>query len=253
MAFDKKGSKSNRIPIDFQDSDEETGSDGDGEESVASAGGDDEQELTDESSNGEAEEFEQDALDPDYSTVVPSPQADGSPGDVAPPGGGPEVAELVATRAELKRLESEVKDLREGLARRQADFENYRKRMERERSETYNRVVADIAAKLLPVLDNLKRALETEASVEASESDEFRHFLSGVDLIYKQLNGVLDALGVKPILAEGEQFNPHLHEAVVTEPSDDFEPDTVMQEIVRGFRLGDKLIRPALVKVAVKK
>ena len=125
--------------------------------------------------------------------------------------------------------------------------------MERERSETYNRVVAEIAAKLLPVLDNLKRALETEASVEASESDEFRHFLSGVDLIYKQLNGVLDALGVKPILAEGEHFDPHLHEAVVTESTDDHEPDTVIQEIVRGFRLGDKLIRPALVKVAVKK
>jgi molecular chaperone GrpE len=160
---------------------------------------------------------------------------------------------LVATRAELKRLEGEVKELRDGLARRQADFENYRKRMERERSETYNRVVADIAAKLLPVLDNLKRALETEASIEASESDEFRHFLSGVDLIYKQLNGVLDALGVKPVLAEGEQFNPHLHEAVVTEPTDDYEPDTVIQEIVRGFRMGDKLIRPALVKVAVKK
>ena len=111
----------------------------------------------------------------------------------------------------------------------------------------------DIAAKLLPVLDNLKRALETEASVEASESDEFRHFLSGVDLIYKQLNGVLDALGVKPVLAEGERFDPHLHEAVVTESTDDFEPDTVMQEIVRGFRVGDKLIRPALVKVAIKK
>jgi molecular chaperone GrpE len=125
--------------------------------------------------------------------------------------------------------------------------------MERERSETYNRVVADVAAKLLPVLDNLKRALETEASVEASESDEFRHFLSGVDLIYKQLNGVLDALGVKPVLAEGEHFDPHLHEAVVTEATDEFEPDTVIQEIVRGFRMGDKLIRPALVKVAVKK
>ncbi len=78
-------------------------------------------------------------------------------------------------------------------------------------------------------------------------------FLSGVDLIYKQLNGVLDAFGVKPIAAEGEQFNPHLHEAVVTEETDEYEPDTVMQEIVRGFKLGDKLIRPSLVKVAVKK
>ena len=147
----------------------------------------------------------------------------------------------------------DVKKINDRYLRTLADFENYRKRMERERSETYNRVVAEIAAKLLPVLDNLKRALETEASVEASESDEFRHFLSGVDLIYKQLNGVLDALGVKPILAEGEHFDPHLHEAVVTESTDDHEPDTVIQEIVRGFRLGDKLIRPALVKVAVKK
>jgi len=119
--------------------------------------------------------------------------------------------------------------------------------------KTYNRVVADVAAKLLPVLDNLKRALEAESSVESSESDEFRHFLSGVDLIYKQLNGVLDALGVKPIAAVGEPFNPHVHEAVVTEATDDFEPDTVMQEIVAGYRLGDKLIRPALVKVATRK
>ena len=88
---------------------------------------------------------------------------------------------------------------------------------------------------------------------KSSESDEFRHFLSGVDLIYKQLNGVLDALGVKPIAAVGEQFNPHIHEAVVTEATDDYEPDTVMQEIVAGYRLGDKLIRPALVKVATRK
>ena len=167
--------------------------------------------------------------------------------------GGPDTAELIATRSELKRVESENAELKNQLARRQADFENYRKRVERERSETYNRVVADVAAKLLPVLDNLKRALDSEASVEASESDEFRHFLSGVDLIYKQLNGVLEALGVKPIAAVGERFDPHIHEAVVTEASDDYEPDTVMQEIVPGYRLGDKLIRPALVKVATRK
>jgi molecular chaperone GrpE len=105
----------------------------------------------------------------------------------------------------------------------------------------------------LPVLDNLGRALDAEASVESSESDEFRHFISGVDLIYKQLNGVIEALGVKPVPAVGETFNPHFHEAVVTEPTDEYEPDTVMQEIVRGYRMGDKLIRPSLVKVAVKK
>ena len=166
--------------------------------------------------------------------------------------GGPDTAELVATRAELKRVQAENSELKDKLARRQADFENYRKRMDRERSDTYNRVVVDIAAKLLPVVDNLKRALEAEASVEASESDEFRHFLSGVDLIYKQLNGVLEALGVTAIASVGEQFNPHVHEAVVTEATDEYEPDTVIQEIVSGYRLGDKLIRPALVKVATR-
>src|SRR4029079_13637021 len=139
--------------------------------------------------------------------------------------GGAVPAELIATRSELKRVQEENRDLKDRLARRQADFENYRKRVDRERTETYNRVVADVASKVLGVLDNLKRALETESSVEASESDEFRHFLSGVDLIYKQLNGVLEALGVKPIVAVGEQFNPHIHEAVVTEETEEFEPD----------------------------
>src|SRR5690349_4817993 len=186
-------------------------------------------------------------------TDIDSNMADNDPPAVEFVEGGPITAELVATRAELKRVETENAELKDRLARRQADFENYRKRVERERTDTYNRVVADVAAKLLPVMDNLKRALETEASVEASESDEFRHFLSGVDLIHKQLNGVLEALGIKPITAVGEPFDPHLHEAVVTEATDEYEPDTVIQEIVAGYRLGDKLIRPALVKVATRK
>lgn len=250
MPPDEKGNTSNRIPVTFLDSENEDNP----YDSSAAPDAPDAPELQDvlDEEPGLADE-DAEVFDLDSPPIHPSPQADGSPGDIPPSSGGPEVAELVATRAEFKRLESEVKELRDALARRQADFENYRKRVDRERAETYNRVVADIAAKLLPVLDNLKRALETEASVEASESDEFRHFLSGVDLIYKQLSGLLDSLGVKPVLAEGERFDPHLHEAVVTEPSDDHEPDTVIQEIVRGFTLGDKLIRPALVKVSVKK
>ena len=248
MAPEEKGPTGNSIPISFSEGDDETNSDASPEGPTISTDSDADWEVT----------FDEDETEPENgvdSSGSPGPSApsDGSLGETAARAGGPELAELLATRAEMKRLEGEVKELKESVARRQADFENYRKRMDRERSETYNRVVVDIAAKLLPVLDNLKRALETEASVEASESDEFRHFLSGVDLIYKQLTGVLDALGVKPVLAEGEQFDPHLHEAVVTEPTDEYEPDTVMQEIVRGFRLGDKLIRPALVKVAVKK
>ncbi|HEY0406236.1 MAG TPA: nucleotide exchange factor GrpE [Pyrinomonadaceae bacterium] len=165
---------------------------------------------------------------------------------------GPALAELLATRSELKRVEAARAELQETLARRQADFENYRKRIERERSETYNRVVADVVSKLLPVLDNLRRALDAEASMEAAESDEFRHFLSGVELIDKQLRDVLEGLGLQPVEAVGQPFDPHIHEAVATEPSEDYEPDTVMQELVRGYRLGEKLLRPAIVKVAVR-
>ena len=235
MTSDRRDKGSHRIPIKFTDADDESRS----AESAA-------QDMAKEDPDYEGEEI--DLTDPSlteenlFSAV-----------DVEPEGGGPEQAELIATRAELKRVEAENAELKNSLARRQADFENYRKRVERERTETYNRVVADVAAKLLPVVDNLKRALEAEASVEAAESDEFRHFLSGVDLINKQLNGVLDALGVKPVAAVGEQFNPHIHEAVVTEPTDDYAPDTVMQELVTGYRIGDKLIRPALVKVATRK
>ena len=232
MTSDRRDKGSHRIPIKFTDADDETRS-------------------ADEMARQEPDHQGEEVLsDADYDFTTEDLFGGGEAEEAA---GGPETAELIATRAELKRVEAENADLKDRLARRQADFENYRKRVERERSETYNRVVADVAAKLLPVLDNLKRALEAEASVEASESDEFRHFLSGVDLIYKQLNGVLEALGVKPVPAVGEQFDPHVHEAVVTEATDESEPDTVMQEIVAGYRLGDKLIRPALVKVATRK
>lgn len=168
------------------------------------------------------------------------------------PVGGPDLAELIASRAELKRLQTALAEAREAVARRQADFENYRKRTERDRGETHNRIVADVARKLLPVVDNLARALEAERSIETQESNEFRHFLHGVELISKQLNDVLESLGVQPIVAIGEPFDPHIHEAVVTEPSDKYEPDTVTEEIARGYRMGDRLLRPSMVKVAAR-
>lgn len=238
MKSDRKD-KPYRIPIRFMDAESESGS------------VDDESEM--ERPDPDIDHIDEflsvdDEDDASVDAVSPS-----EPAEIIDVVGGPDTAELIATRAELKRVEAENAELKNQLARRQADFENYRKRVERERNETYNRVVADVAAKLLPVSDNLKRALEAESSVEGAESDEFRHFLSGVDLIWKQLTGVLDALGVKPIPSVGEPFDPHLHEAVTTEATDEYEPDTVIQEIVAGYRLGDKLIRPALVKVATRK
>lgn len=172
---------------------------------------------------------------------------------------GPVMAELVATRAELRRVEgalekaaAERQELLDRLARRQADFDNYRKRIERERGETHNRLVGEVVRHLLPVVDNLGRALDAESSIQATESAEFRHFLQGIELIQKQINDVLEQMGVEPVASVGQQFDPHVHEAIATEQTEEFEPDTVVEEIVRGYRIGDKLLRPAIVKVATR-
>ena len=172
---------------------------------------------------------------------------------------GPALAELIATRAELRRVEAEAKrlaeerqDLLDKLARRQADFDNFRKRTERERSETYNRALGEVVRRLLPTIDNLQRALDAERTLEVEESEEFRHFLHGVELINRQLGGVLESLGVEVVPTVGHLFDPHVHEAVATEETEKVEPDTIVQEMQRGYRLGDKLLRPAMVKVAIR-
>jgi molecular chaperone GrpE len=225
MASDRNQKQSNSIPISFPDGDDDYASD------------------------DQAESMER-AVNSDIELDSEADMADATANDTGL--GGPDVAELVASRAELKRLQNELAEAKEGVTRRQADFENYRKRIERERGESHQRVVADVARKLLPVLDNLDRALDAEKSVQAKESKEFRHFLHGVELINKQLNEVLESLGIQPIAAVGERFDPHIHEAVVTEPSDKYEPDTVTEELARGYRIGDRLLRPAMVKVAAR-
>jgi molecular chaperone GrpE len=232
--------KSNSIPVRFFDEE------GDAEtESLEII---DDELDTAEGDTNEGEFFEIAIPSDDVADASASPQEPREVrGDVS---SGPMLAELVATRAELKRVEAELADVQDRLTRRQADFENYRKRVERERGETYNRVVADVVNKFLPVIDNLRRAVDAERSLEASESPEFRHFLQGVELINKQLDEVLEAFGVEAVPAHGERFDPHLHEAVVTEATEEYEPDTVIQEIVRGYRLGEKLLRPAMVKVS---
>jgi len=232
MASDRKQKQSNSIPIRFSDGDEPP-------EAL-----EDEAQIEAAGSQGVVVDEAQD----DFREAEPG----GEPRITDPGGGGPALAELLASRAELKRLRVALSEAREAAARRQADFENYRKRIERERGEAHNRIVAEVAGKLLPVVDNLARALDAERSVEASESKEFRHFLHGVELISKQLNEVLESLGVQPVTAVGERFDPHLHEAVVTEPSDEYEADTVIEEMTRGYRLGDRLLRPAMVKVAAR-
>src|ERR1051326_3110884 len=208
---------------------------------------DEDQDMT-ESSQGDVD-FDLSEVDDE---LLPTLETDPGESRSDVPIGGPELAELIAARSELKRLQGQLAEARDAGARRQADFENYRKRIERERGETFNRVVADVARKLLPVVDNLARAVDAERTVESHESREFKHFLHGIELINKQLGDVLESLGIQPIAALGERFDPHIHEAVATESSDEFEPDTVTEEITRGDRIAARLLRPAMVKVAAR-
>ena len=166
--------------------------------------------------------------------------------EVAAPPPEPQQDQLAQRRAQIDALLAEKSSLYDRLLRAQAEFENYRKRVERERSELYQRGRDDVLLQFLPVVDNFERAL---SSLETSEADEeaLRH---GVELIHKQFKDALSKFGLEPVEAVGQVFDPHVHEAVTTEATDKHEENTVIEEFQRGYRIGDRLLRPAQVKVA---
>ena len=149
-------------------------------------------------------------------------------------------------QAQVDTLTAEKASLYDQLIRRQAEFENYRKRVERERSELYQHGRDDVLLQFLPVVDNFERAL---TSLETSEGDAeaLRH---GVELIHKQFKDALSKFGLEPVEAVGQAFDPHVHEAVTTEATDKHRENTVIEEFQRGYKIGDRLLRPAKVKVA---
>lgn len=158
----------------------------------------------------------------------------------------PQQDQLAQRRAQINALIAEKASLYDRLLRGQAEFENYRKRVERERSELYQRGRDDVLLQFLPVVDNFERAL---SSLETSEGDAeaLRH---GVELIHKQFKDALSKFGLEAVEAVGQVFDPQFHEAVTTEATDKHEENTVIEEFQRGYRIGDRLLRPAKVKVA---
>jgi molecular chaperone GrpE len=140
-------------------------------------------------------------------------------------------------------VDRELLDVRDRYLRTLADFENYRKRADREKADFFKYALAGTIKDLLPVLDNFDRALE-----HAGEGDDFH---KGVSLIYKQLFDVLRKHGIRPIDEKGVRFDPNIHEAVVTEEDRSVPAHTVVAILQKGYYLHDRLLRPALVKVAV--
>lgn len=151
---------------------------------------------------------------------------------------------------QLSKIESERAELLDNARRRNTDFDNFKKRTERERSETFRNQLGNLATQILPVMDNLERALNAATSFNKENSKDFQQFFEGIMLVSQQLNETLAEMGVQPIASVGETFDPHFHEAVATEETDEFSPHTIIEELLRGYRIGEKVIRPSMVKVA---
>jgi molecular chaperone GrpE len=155
---------------------------------------------------------------------------------------GESAAATAPEPSELQRQRDEYFDL---LLRKTAEFDNYRKRIERERQAFAEATTGDVVEELLPLLDDFERALVAEAGTEGAEA-----YRKGVELIYNRLLELLRKRGVRPIEALGQQFDPHFHQAVTYEPAEGREDGEVIEDFRRGYMLGDRLLRPSMVKVA---
>jgi molecular chaperone GrpE len=145
--------------------------------------------------------------------------------------------------SEREVLLKEKSELQELLVRRQAEFENYRRRIERERSELFEFASMDSVKSLLPMLDDFERALKVESSD--------KEYARGMELIYQRIYESLKKLGLEPISTEGAKFDPHIHHAVDMVDTKDYPDQTILKEYQRGFYFKNRLVRPAMVQVAV--
>jgi len=153
--------------------------------------------------------------------------------------------QVLEQEAELAKVKAERDTLYDRIARLQAEFDNARKRQQKEQNDFRDYALANAIQNLLPILDSLDRALQTQP-----EGEEFR---KGVELIDRQFHDALSKLGVEPIEAKGQPFDPNLHQAVQMVQSDDIPENHVANELQRGYRIKERLLRPAMVTVAQKK
>ena len=155
-----------------------------------------------------------------------------------------EVDELTAAQAKVAELEAKIEEMENRYLRLQADFDNSRRRAKLDMESAQKYRVQSLATNLLQALDNFERAMKVEADQEQTKS-----LLQGMDMIY---NGIIAALkneGVEAIESVGKEFDPHLHQAVMQVQDEDFDSNIVVEEFQKGYKLKDRVIRPAMVKV----
>jgi molecular chaperone GrpE len=178
---------------------------------------------------------------------VDTPKPESNISDVSADSGVPAETpegQLAAVSAERDQLLAEKADLSDRMLRARAEFDNARRRAERERSDFLQFAAMDLVKDILPVLDDFERALKVETAD--------RNYAKGVELIYQRMADTLKKLGLEPIETAGRPFDPNLHQAVERVETDEAEDQSVVGEFQRGYNFKGKLLRPAMVKVAVK-
>lgn len=156
-----------------------------------------------------------------------------------------EQSEELTVEQLLEQAKVEADDYKDRWMRAQADFANAKKRMEKQRTQTYQVATADLAKKLLPAIDDFERALQNVPQPIAEDN-----WFEGVQLVHKKLSTILEQFDVQPIEAVGEPFDPNVHEAITAEPSAEYESGTIIKELQKGYKVGEQVIRPSLVVVA---
>lgn len=158
-------------------------------------------------------------------------------------------AEIGRLKSTIATMEEERGEVFKNSQRRAKDFATYKARAERERAETFQNQVGNLATFLLPALDNFSRAIDSAEGLNEQESVEFQHFFEGVNLVNQQMYEILAKMGITVIPTVGREFDPNFHEAVAVEESNDLPDNHICQEMVRGFCIGDRVIRHSMVKV----
>ena len=175
--------------------------------------------------------------DPDIRTAEKDPPAEGAACDDL-------AGQVTALKADRDRLAADKAELHDRLLRRQADFDNFRKRAERDRSDFLQFAGMEFAREMLPILDDFDRALK----VETADAN----YAKGVELIYARMYETLKKMGLEPMDTVSKTFDPNLHQAVDRVETDEAEDQTILDEFQRGYTFKGKLLRPAMVKVAVR-
>jgi molecular chaperone GrpE len=191
------------------------------------------------------EEAAQDAIEPEQGEDAPSEKAGVEEEELTG-----ESAQVTALREELEAVQAKEAEYLDGWQRARAELANARKRFQREQEQAYGNAKADLLARLLPVVDDFERALDTLSDDPLTAAPEAQTWLEGVKLIQHKFRKILEQEGVAPIEAVGKEFDPFWHQAITHEPADDVPEGHVIAELQKGYLVGERVLRPSVVRVS---